>query len=68
MRWPMAGPILEKPARRLGCWVGGTAPLPSFEAGGNREYGLAAVDINNDGIYDLLVGATTSQEIPTPTM
>src|SRR5262249_8731781 len=27
-----------------------------FEGGGNGEYGIAAADMNNDGIFDLVVG------------
>ncbi|MCI0676982.1 MAG: FG-GAP-like repeat-containing protein [Phycisphaerales bacterium] len=34
-----------------------------FEGGGAGEYGLAAGDMNNDGILDLVVGARTSQQI-----
>ena len=34
-----------------------------FEGGGDGEWALAAADMNDDGILDLVIGARTSQEI-----
>ena len=34
-----------------------------FEGGGSREWALAATDMNDDGILDLVVGARTSQTV-----
>jgi VCBS repeat protein/Big-like domain-containing protein len=35
----------------------------SFDSGGNGEYSLGAGDMDNDGIYDLVVGTRTDQMI-----
>lgn len=34
-----------------------------FEGGGSAEWALAAADMNNDGIMDLVIGARNSQQI-----
>ncbi len=39
------------------------AAATSFDSGGDGEYGLAAADMNNDGISDLIVGAQDSEDI-----
>lgn len=38
-------------------------PATFFEGGGDGEYGLTAGDMNNDGIFDLVVGARTGQTL-----
>lgn len=38
-------------------------PATFFEGGGTGEWALAAADMNNDGILDLVIGAQTSQQI-----
>jgi FG-GAP-like repeat/Bacterial Ig-like domain len=38
-------------------------PATSFEGGGNGEYSLGAGDMDNDGIYDLVVGTRNDQLI-----
>jgi hypothetical protein len=43
--------------------AGDFAPAVHFEGGGFGEWALAAGDMNNDGIFDLVVGARFSQEI-----
>ncbi len=38
-------------------------PAVSFDSGGNGEYSLGAGDMDNDGIYDLVVGTRNDQLI-----
>jgi hypothetical protein len=43
--------------------TGHFGPATSFDSGGNAEYSLGAGDMDNDGIYDLVVGTRNDQMI-----
>lgn len=58
-----AVPGANKLALMINDGTGNFGSATLFEGGGNTEYGLSAADMDNDGIFDLVVGNENSQTI-----